>query len=448
VKTSSYSSLKRVIENTIEALALWDKYANINATSDFAQQRANLLKLLHLVDTFDAYESASLRAQGIYGKGLSSFLTWLQVNGDDFDQQPDVDSNNQQAITLTTWHASKGLEWPVVVVLEMEETVDVRFSHISTQYASKENVDTMLSSSFTQIVTGFDDSTTKQKFIDTLLPFEIETLKNLTYVVMTRAREQLILPWFDTDKPNNMQQYIRELKLSNTVGIKEKIAVQPADSPISVIQKNVGTSIIGRATLKLQPLDKPIQAQLSPSSLAKNLCVNEHSIKASKLTTIDYGNPVDLSSLAEHRADQVGTWIHQCYQVLISKPELMPRLLIKIPALNKPEELQEQLIQQVERLKNWCGSNWETENYRTELPLLAQVEKGVTLNGIVDLLIESKEGYWIVDHKTDLDISDQQFNHHLPQLLAYAKYLKLSKPVLGIAINWVRAGKLTVIYCS
>jgi ATP-dependent exoDNAse (exonuclease V) beta subunit len=66
-------------------------------------------------------------------------------------------------------------------------------------------------------------------------------------------------------------------------------------------------------------------------------------------------------------------------------------------------------------------------------------ELGQTVSGTIDLLVETETGYWIVDHKTD---KVAEYSKHHTQLMAYAKALKLDKPVLGLAVNWVRGGIL------
>ncbi|MFQ3208928.1 MAG: hypothetical protein ACI9U5_000772 [Colwellia sp.] len=163
------------------------------------------------------------------------------------------------------------------------------------------------------------------------------------------------------------------------------------------------------------------------------------------ISSIKYGEPVDLACLDSNQAAVVGTWLHQCYQVLISKPELLERLFLKLATINKQVALKEQLTVQVEGLKAWANKHWKAPSYQTELPMLSELDNSVTLSGILDLLIETIEGYWIVDHKTDRNTDDKQFKHHLPQLLAYAEHIKLSKPVIGVAINWVREGRLTTV---
>jgi ATP-dependent exoDNAse (exonuclease V) beta subunit len=71
------------------------------------------------------------------------------------------------------------------------------------------------------------------------------------------------------------------------------------------------------------------------------------------------------------------------------------------------------------------------------LPTLSINELGQTVSGTIDLLLETEKGYWIVDHKTD---KIAEYSKHHAQLMAYAQALKLDKPVLGLAVHWVRFG--------
>ncbi|MFK5892833.1 MAG: UvrD-helicase domain-containing protein [Pseudomonadota bacterium] len=438
-KQSKFSPIKQLVEKSIDVLALWEKLAVIDGANNNQQERSNLLKLIHLVDVFESTGDFSLKAQGIYGKGLSSFLIWLKINQENFDQQPDVSGDNQDAVVLSTWYAAKGLEWPIVIVLGMEKEVNVRLPSVSVQYDSGNDIDAMLENAFTQIITNFDDSRTKQKFIDMLMPFELDTLKNLTYVVMTRAREQLILPWLETDKPNNMQNYINRVNLDK---YPHKTAYYPDELSKEIISDDF-TLKIGRINLNAQKPPKSIRANLSPTALTDNLIPNCLVDNLGEILSIEYGSPVNLNCFDNYQADEVGTWIHQCYQVLITKPEIIERLFFKLPIINDKQEFKEQLIMQVEKFIAWINESWMAISYKTELSILTTVNNGATLSGTLDLLIETNDGYWIIDHKTDRKTNEKKFKHHLPQLLAYAQHIKLDKPVIGVAINWVREGRIT-----
>jgi ATP-dependent exoDNAse (exonuclease V) beta subunit len=258
---------------------------------------------------------------------------------------------------------------------------------------------------------------------------------------MTRAREQLILPWLETDKPNTMQNYVSRININ-------KYPHKTAIYSDGMSNKDTdGESIIKIGSVKLNPQKTPesIKSNISPTALADNLSKHGLVDNLGEIISIEYGSPVDLTCLDKYQADEVGTWVHQCYQVLITKPEIRERLFSKLSAINAHSELKEQLIVQVENLKSCLDESWGASSYKTELPMLSIVESGATLSGILDLLVETSEGYWIVDHKTDRKTDEKKFKHHLPQLLAYAKHITLNKPILGVAINWVREGRLAFV---
>ena len=83
-----------------------------------------------------------------------------------------------------------------------------------------------------------------------------------------------------------------------------------------------------------------------------------------------------------------------------------------------------------------------------EIPVNGKNEKGAIVSGIVDMLIEEDEGYWIIDHKSDqVESIDEAFSVHVPQLMAYKTIIDgyQDKPVLGVGINWIRNGQLSLV---
>ncbi len=84
-----------------------------------------------------------------------------------------------------------------------------------------------------------------------------------------------------------------------------------------------------------------------------------------------------------------------------------------------------------------------------ELPLLGLDGRGSVVSGILDLLVETAGGYWILDHKSDItDDRAARFEAYLPQLRCYADLIKKAfpgKPVLGVAIHWISYGKVNLL---
>ena len=81
-----------------------------------------------------------------------------------------------------------------------------------------------------------------------------------------------------------------------------------------------------------------------------------------------------------------------------------------------------------------------------ELPILALTDQGTLMSGLVDLVVETEEGVWIIDHKSDqIDDSLAAFGKYQAQLGAYADALRKSGVhVLGVGIHWIRNGEVVL----
>ncbi len=180
--------------------------------AEYEQYRANLLRLQQLASQFEQQDEQALLAMGIVGKNAATFAAWLQAMGrdkkSDINQQPLANPVATNAVVLATWHSSKGLEWPVVVVLQAEEVPSSRLPSVAVEYSTDNdntgspNAEALLANSGLQMLTSFTDKTTQQKMQDALQAETDSTAKNLYYVALTRAREQLIIPVLE-EQPNN-----------------------------------------------------------------------------------------------------------------------------------------------------------------------------------------------------------------------------------------------------
>jgi ATP-dependent exoDNAse (exonuclease V) beta subunit len=84
-----------------------------------------------------------------------------------------------------------------------------------------------------------------------------------------------------------------------------------------------------------------------------------------------------------------------------------------------------------------------------EVPLLGLDGRGSVVSGVLDLLVETAGGYWILDHKSDItDDRAARFEAYLPQFRCYADLVGKAfpgKPVLGVAIHWISYGKVNLL---
>lgn len=97
-----------------QALKLLER---IKGFQGYPQYRANILKLQQPAQQFEAQAEIRLQVLGIVGKNAASFQSWLEKTRTTADVQPSANPIADDAVVLTTWHGSKGLEWPEVIVL-------------------------------------------------------------------------------------------------------------------------------------------------------------------------------------------------------------------------------------------------------------------------------------------------------------------------------------------
>ena len=160
-------TLKHIVETTNYEAYLRAQALAKNAKADDVESRLeNISELFTVARGYDALEPEA---------GRGRFLEEIALL-----QQADSIKDNAIRITLMTMHSSKGLEFPVVFIIGMEEGL---FPHARTLYA----------------------------------PHEMEEERRLCYVGITRAKERLILTHakyrniFGTTEVNLPSRFLNEI---------------------------------------------------------------------------------------------------------------------------------------------------------------------------------------------------------------------------------------------
>ncbi|QIA65397.1 UvrD-helicase domain-containing protein [Vibrio astriarenae] len=409
------------------------------------QRHANILKLAGLAEEFEQTHSETLQSQGVYGRSLSSFLLWLTVNKESLSVLPNVDNDNKNAVNLVTWHKSKGLEWPIVVVAQLDEDLEAKYPTSKLRYNKQSTqADSMLDDAWINIVPKFAHSKTVEKFDNDQADDLDKQLKNLCYVALTRAREQIILPWCDLpNRSNNMLSLIRDLDYSNALVTKAPMPQDPVDTA-SVEPEPIPKSI---KSWDKHEQSQSLEAEINPSTIASNsLQADKQNQQFNREHKINLNAAMDLNPIRENYSSaEVGTWLHQCYQVLLSKPEYATRLWNKLPAIAQQEILCAEITAQISSFKEMAQLQFGARDIQSEVPFLAKHESGAVVSGVVDCLVETEDGLIIIDHKSDEVMSAEAFEHHCHQLTTYAKYLGYTKPVVAIGVNWLREGQIWLL---
>ena len=140
-----------------------------------------------------------------------------------------------------------------------------------------------------------------------------------------------------------------------------------------------------------------------------------------------------------------GTFIHRCFEVLGAKPDLKERMPEITGVEIEPDEM-EKITVAVGQFESWLADHLNRTLVLRERPILALDEQGTIVSGTADLIVETSEGLWVIDHKSDqVDDPEAAFINYKPQLESYANALtNAGKQVLGTGINWIRRGEVVL----
>ena len=430
-KTLRKQPVKNQLLTLIEEAQLFE---TLNKHPQGLQYRANLIKLIGLAEEFEALQPETLNAMGIAGKNASTFPVWLNQNKDSIDEQPSADPQAENAVVLKTWHSSKGLEWPIVMVLDAEKASEPRFPSITMAYPAG-GIDTMLQQSFVQILPQFDDKATKEKFTSVLATEQTETNKSLCYVALTRAREQLILPCWEGFDDGSMLSYIDPLIELRVVKLGLTLLEKKQVSPSAAGGKTFKALIPNRVVFQIEKGDQPrkLNQTISPS-VVKNKDLKETYVQE----RISYFPALSLDFFSEIQANELGTWLHRLYQVFLMQPGLLEKALIRNPNHLIDSVNSKILIDHLNGFKDRVsGLANDTYKGHCEVPITGLSLKGQVISGTIDYLIEGVNECWLFDHKTT---KNSDVECHLKQLEIYGAMLK-RKNITSI-LNFPASGEL------
>lgn len=444
-----------VLSAVIAALHLYDIIA---LWPDADQARANLLRLQEECLAFETANRETLACGGYYGTGVKSFLAWLHSKTERDDSQPAPSVLDEHAVQLTTWHSSKGKEWPIVLVCGLDDNYAPRLPTTRVVYENFNDLAAILDKVRVEIFPDFDSAVTKQNFLDELAQEAEERALRLLYVSLTRAREKLILEWPSHQGSKELKQtsywqlFANKTSASltgttmNMDGDSFPCRVQEIDKEPWEIDSPVDTgslSPIGRRAI----VSNPMPTHLTPEHRTPSSFPGQQKIALSP-KHLRYADSIDV--MREVPALERGLLLHRCFEVFMQRPEAVNQL----PTIMNnavPAEDYAAVAVTVESLRRHLQEQFAASSVRYEEPFIRLDDQGTVITGTIDMLVETGDGFWVIDHKSDqVDKSkiSAMAEWYYPQLKAYGDALTVINPdkiVKGIMINWIGLGMLTVI---
>jgi ATP-dependent helicase/nuclease subunit A len=434
---------------------------------DSSQRLANLEMLRSLALN---YEDKCLIARSAgTPAGLVAFLA-SEVKETDLDKQ--AEGTDEQTVQVLTYHRAKGLEWPAVILSDLQTKEKGSPFGVDINPSDEPfDVKNPLSGRWIrfwpwpygsqQVNVGLDEIINRSKELNAVLLKEKKELLRLLYMGMTRARDYLVFAaragkkastaWLDALKDGNGDSIftLPPETGKNTIDIGRQSFEFNTSSfqPLGRSWQNEPGQVHVSATIPEKKTFLParlIPSKIEPGFFTLNIEDSQSIILGPRLTL--QGHP-DMNLLGEafHRF-----------------------LAADDPALDKEQRLR--MARQV--LKNWQADGLDPEELlvvgdrlwnfipkrygsdcvcHREWPVHLRVGDQ-KLSGWIDLLIETKRGYVIVDHKSfpgRMDQWPEKAQQYAPQLLAYRKAMEeaTGRPVIETSIHMPIVGimlKLTI----
>ena len=340
---------------------------------------------------------------------ISGLLLWLGEQadaGEDALAMPSVD-----AVRVLTHHAAKGLEWPVVILCDLEKEVRSRLWGISAQSTQTVNALDPLQNRFVRywpwpfgqqsagipVNDHIDDSVVAKSFEAAA----VAEAQRLLYVSMTRARETVIfatkkkaksLPWLETlgaDWLTNIEPDANDLVLPSGATVPvATLCLTPSE---------------GQGKVKVA---EPLYWWPQIDPIARDArSFNPSSAKAESVSIQEQGAIGDrLSVAAGVNWSVLGTAVHACLAASFTDSSFdftetdTNRLLTAFGMQADIDAVA--LTRQVHSIRGWINSRWPGCKPLAETPLAAKLDNGQQIIGRIDLLLMTDKGIVVLDHKS------------------------------------------------
>lgn len=385
----------------------------------------------------------------------------------------------EDAVQVLTYHKAKGLEWPVVVLADLGNEPRFTAFGISVETDAAFDAAHPLEGRFIRYwpwpfggkktVPGLDELIAATSEHEQALVKEQQELQRLMYVGMTRAREGIVLAakasgrnrtdWLDqlTDKngvsvlrlpqqPGNQELLIGDDKIS-----VQTIAYEPEDFSNDPSWRKSVTYVAPLAEKKEYPTARIVASAESDQQASETAEVK-------KVLATDARLPVDISQIAADRrraSEYVGNATHAYFAINPARLSVDQRLAMAkgcverwgLEGAIKPDAL----VAVGEELNKYIDDTHSPIAISCELPVSYRNELGQLMEGFVDMLVETEDGYVIVDHKTFSGTNpESKVKEYAPQLFAYKEAVEnaTGKPVLATLVHMPGIGAIYEIVLS
>ena len=377
-------------------------------------------------------------------------------------------SARPDAVTVGTWHGSKGCEWPVVILFELGAEREAHALGVHVLAGDRIDVaDPLAGRRMHYWPTPYNSRTKNAAYVDLIAKCQLsqklaakaenEELR-LLYVIWTRARDRLILATKADKVPAARGKKAQE--------DEEDARPQLNSGILRLLSDDAGRPLLARTDSHLECVKTPYAAHL------RQPVAEEHPIVLPTATAWyvypesvpDYP-PAHLSPSSIEGTAAIGTPETIGARSVLHGTPAMAAIGMAVhgflgadrPGYPPADRLKmaeallanwgvtdalapEAVIVASDNLHKWIAARWPKAIWHREWPLTERQENGSILRGTVDLVLEADAGFVLLDHKSYPGAQEQVTKKAAEfggQLSAYARTLAaaLGKPMLGCFIH-------------
>jgi len=383
---------------------------------------------------------------------LRSLIDWLQWQAQEGAQVQErvVPEPDDDAVRLMTIHSSKGLQFPIVVLVGLNapprrQPANLLWNDVGSPEIS---LGPLLRTA------GFETAQTMDALLDQL------ERDRLLYVAMTRAEDYLVLSLFH---PQRKEGSRAQLTLAEEIAVfAEAHPELSAALEVDLTAPSAGPTPSGAAVVEQSAARETWQAErrvLIDAQRARHT-ISATTLARERVTANDLAPDAELDAGLQKdapveetppwRRGRAGTAIGRAVHSVLQTVDLTTGAdLAAIAAAQAAAEGVGDRAAEVQRLARLALDSTSVREavaanrYWREVYVAADID-GVIVDGFIDLLYQSGDGYVVVDYKTDAigaRNADEVLARYVPQAMAYALVLgeQLDHPVRRCEFVFVNA---------
>lgn len=412
-----------------------------------------------LIRHANEYQETCNRLQ--MASSISGFLNWmlkLQASNED---TMGVQSGN--VVQIMTYHLSKGLEWPIVLLWNLDHKLMDNFYGVNVVGPEKINIWNLLDQRELRLFVkpfyeksahdGFNNIVNTSSIKIAAVQDAIEEEKRLYYVAVTRARDYIIFCTYQASSSIEKGER-KEFEIPNLVNPQ-------------ILQNDIANDIDGTYTTNLTWHENELRVSIqhfvcesNPSREQGDDAIHQHyfdekaglkEYEKFKLNPSNSDPLLDASVLAIHQVNtrnpihrdydesaEFGTMIHNLICAFhIERGEAnncqMIENYFEVFGFQNVVEV-DWMYHAIHQFYSFLKSEFDGIKIHRELPIQAITEEGNYVNGIVDMVLELDNEIIIIDHKTFI-MPDYRESTYASKALSYSGQLHMYETILANSFN-------------